>query len=226
MGNRKKVLGIGIDGVIRDMHSRFDSVYRKAFIKNDALVQMNDNFEYVPESEIGDAEEESLKKLVADKITLPVDTFDLLNHYHFETREKFEEFLEEYSFEIFGMSQAFPRAMDTVNKLQSFGEQTGLFETVLFSKDKRSSRISTYHFLAKAGCKVGCLRFVDEHVGKWDYCDALIDDCPYVFESKPQGKTSIKINREYNVYSDADYSFNSLPEISDGFLNKILTEQQ
>lgn len=225
MENRKKILGIGIDGVVRDMYSRFDSVYRKVFIKNDALVQMNENFEYVPEAESTE-EEESMRKLVDEKITLPVDTFDLLNHYHFETRDKFEEFLEEYSFEIFGMSSAFPRSMDAVNRLQTFGEQTGLFDTILFSKDKRSSRISTYHFLAKAGCKAGCLRFVEEHVSKWDYCDVLIDDCPYVFESKPEGKTSIKINRDYNIYSEADYSFNSLQEVSEGFLTKILGVQK
>lgn len=226
MGQRKKVLGIGIDGVLRDMHSRFDGVYRKVFIKNDALVNMNDNFEYVPETEQGEEDYKAIQRLVAEKITLPVDTFDLLNHYHFETREKFDEFLEEYSFEIFGMSTAFPRSMDSVNRIQVFGEQTGLFDTILLSKDKKSSRISTFHFLAKSGCKAGCVRFVDEHVNKWEHCDSLIDDCPYVFESKPEGNTSIKINRDYNVYSDADYSFNSLTEVNEGFLSKIFGKQQ
>jgi hypothetical protein len=221
----KKILGIGIDGVVRDMHFRFDQVYRKVFIKNDALVRMSDNFEYVPSEEPSEDETRALQRMIDEKITLPVDTFDMMNHYHFENKEKFDEFLEEYSFEIFGMSPAFPRSMDAVNRLQAFGEQAGYFDLVLFSKERRSARISTYHFLAKAGCRAECLRFVDEHVNKWNYCDVLIDDCPAVFESKPDGKKSIKINREYNVYVDADYSFNSLQEVSEGFMAKILGVQ-
>ena len=59
--NKKKTLGISIDGVIRDMHQQFDKQYRKVFIKNDELVKMDENFSYVATKEpttkdIGDLE--------------------------------------------------------------------------------------------------------------------------------------------------------------------------
>lgn len=217
----KKIIGIGIDGVIRNMHSGFDRAYRKSFIKNDSLVQMNEKFEYVPDSVV-DEDIDVLQKMIDEKIHLPVDTFDLMNHYHFESKEEFDKFIEDYSFEILGSAPFFHRAMDAVNRLQALGEESGLFEILLLSTEKKNSRISTYHFLAKAGCKVGALKFVDEHSMKWDCCDIIIDDCPHVFESKPEDKISIKIKRPYNAYSEADLSFDSVFEIDDASLLKVL----
>ena len=43
---KKLIIGVGIDGIIRNTHAAFDRVYRKVFIKNDSLVQMNERFEY------------------------------------------------------------------------------------------------------------------------------------------------------------------------------------
>ena len=40
-----RILGVTINEVLRDYHGQFDKIYRKAFIKNDSLVGMNDNFE-------------------------------------------------------------------------------------------------------------------------------------------------------------------------------------
>jgi hypothetical protein len=220
----KKIIGISIDGVIRNMHAGFDKSYRKAFIKNDSLVQMNEKFEFVPDSPVED-EIDSLQRMVDEKIHLPVDTFDLMNHYHFESKEECDKFFDDYSFEILGSAPFFHRAMDSINRIQALAESSGVFDVVLLSTEKSQSRISTYHFLAKAGCRVGALRFVDEHTMKWDYCDIIVDDCPYVFESKPAGKVSIKISRPYNAYSEADHSFESASEISADFIVKILKPQ-
>lgn len=221
---KKKVIGVSIDGVIRNMHAGFDKSYRKAFIKNDSLVQMNEKFEYVPDSADTD-EIDLLQKMVDEKIHLPVDTFDLMNHYHFESKEEFDKFLEDYSFEILGSAPFFHRAMDSINRIQALAESSGVFDVILLSTEKSQSRISTYHFLAKSGCKVGSLKFVDEHSKKWDYCDIIIDDCPYVFESKPEGKVSIKMSRPYNAYSQADHSFESAADIGADFLVKIFKPQ-
>ena len=37
MNKEKKILAIGVDGTIRDVHSQFDNWYRRTFIKNDSL---------------------------------------------------------------------------------------------------------------------------------------------------------------------------------------------
>lgn len=219
---RKKVLGISIDGVIRDSHGQFDTWYRRAFIKNDRLVGMDDSFQYVEKEETED-EQQKIQNLIDEKINLPVDTFDLLNHYSFENREEMETFMyNHYSFQIFASAQQFPKSMDSVNFLQIFGDSTELFDVVLFAKCKDSSIASTFHFLAKHVCKIRNVKFINEYENVWDFCDVVISDTPEVFETKPDDKVSLKINHMYNNYSEADYSFESVSEIkSEKFLRKI-----
>jgi len=218
----KKTIGIGIDGVVRDMFSQFDKIYRKTFIRNEALVQMDDNYTYIPGDEPTEELLDKIEEVEKEKIHLPVDTFDLLNHYSFPDKESFDKFFFDNAFEIFGSSSQYPRSFDVINRLQGFGEMSGLFDVVLLSKEKEMQISSTYHFLSKSGCKIKNIKFINEYQEKWNHCDVIIDDCPTVFENKPEGKISIKINQEYNVYSEVDYSFNSVNEINEKFLLKIL----
>jgi hypothetical protein len=222
--SRKKVLAISIDGVIRDLYSQFDSWYRRAYIKNDALVQMDDNFRYVESPEETEDDKLSLQRVIDEKINLPLDTFDLLNHYSFDSREELEKFMYiDYSFQIFASAQAYPKSMDAANFLQIFGDASDLFDVVLFGKCKDSSIVSTYHFLAKHACKVRSIKFVEEYEDVWDFADVVISDCPEVFETKKtKEQKSLKINHMYNNYSESDYSFNSINEIKDeNFIKKL-----
>lgn len=219
----KKILAIGIDGTIRDVFTQFDNWYRRTFIKNESLVQMDDNCNYVESAE--DTEEDilELQRNIDEKINLPLDTFDLLNHYFFENREDFEKFMyDDFSFQIFGSSQSFPKSMDSVNFLQIFGEVSKMFDVVLFAKCKNASIISTYHFLAKNACKVKNVKFIEDYKDVWEFADVVIGDCPEVFESKPNDKISIKINHMYNSYSQSDYSFDSINDIkNENFIKKL-----
>jgi 5'(3')-deoxyribonucleotidase len=216
-----KTLGISLDGVLRDIHSQFDIIYRKFFINNDSLVKADDNFSYLV-SEQTDTNEERIKELITAKINLPVTTYDLMNHYHFDSKEDFDNFFQTYAFEVFGMASQFPRAFDSANRLQAFGKGTDLFDTVLLVKGKDKIAQSTYHFLGKSGCKIENVRHVDTDAEKWNYCDVLIDDSPESFENKPDGKISIKISKEYNAYSTADYSFDNISAVfGELFLIKV-----
>ena len=221
--SKKKVLAIGIDGTIRDVFTQFDNWYRRTFIKNDSLVQMDDNFNYVESPEETEEEILEIQNQIDEKINLPLDTFDLLNHYHFDTREELENFMyNDFSFQIFGSSNSFPRSMDSVNFLQVFGEVSNMFDVVLFAKCKNASIVSTYHFLAKNACKIKNVKFIDDYSSVWNFSDVVISDCPEVFESKPDNKISIKINHMYNSYSESDYSFDSINEIkSESFIKKL-----
>jgi hypothetical protein len=222
MENKKMILGISLDGVIRDMYSKFDDVYRKAFINNDSLIEADENFTYaLPESVKDESEINKLEKLVNERINLPVNS-DLQNHYQFDSLESFQNFFQEYAFEIFATAGTFPKTPDTLNRLQGFGKTNGIFDTVLLVKGTDKIVTSTYHFLAKIGCKINKIIFVENDIDKWDYCDVLIDDSPESFENKPDGKTSIKISHEYNAYSDSDYSFETLNAIyNELFILKI-----
>ena len=226
MSKERKVLAIGIDGTIRDVFSQFDNFYRRTFIKNDSLVQMDDNYNYVESAEETEEEMLAMQRQIDDKINLPLDTFDLLNHYHFDTREDLDAFMyTDCSFQIFGSSHSFPKSMDSANFLQIFGEVSNLFDVVLFAKCKNTSIVSTYHFLAKNACKVKNISFVDEYEDVWNFADVVISDCPEVFETKPKGKSCIKINHMYNSYSETDYSFDSINEIKNENFIKSLFEK-
>ena len=87
--------------------------------------------------------------------------------------------------------------------------------------------ISTYHFLAKIGCKINKVVFVENDIDKWNYCDVLIDDSPESFESKPEGKTSIKISYVYNAYSESDYSFETINAVyNELFILKVFMPEK
>lgn len=228
MENRKKILGISLDGVIRDMFSKFDDVYRKAYIKNDSLVQADEGFNYVvSESNESENDLEKFEKLVKEKINLPVNTYDLQNHYQFESVESYKNFLQDYAFELYATAGTFPKAPDTLNRLQGFGKANGIFDTVLLVKGDDKMIISTYHFLAKIGCKINKVVFVENDIDKWNYCDVLIDDSPESFESKPEGKTSIKISHVYNAYSESDYSFETINAVyNELFILKVFMPEK
>ena len=253
MEKKIKTLGVNIDGVIREFHNQFDKQYRKVFIHNPSLVGVNEEThsfrEYTKE------EDDKLSELILEKerdlITLPVDSFELINHYKFDSKtitmtkleieedvnyapieftpkENLEQFLELYSFQIYGMAEEYTGAMEAVNKIQHIGLTSGLFDVVLLSSLKSKSIASTYTFLGKVNCRIRKIEFVSNESDKWNHCDALVDIMPVVFQTKPQGKTSIKINHLFNQWDAADFSYDSIKDICNkDFLNRIFkkTEQ-
>lgn len=221
-------LGISLDGVIRDVFSKFDDVYRKAYIKNDSLVQADDDFRYVvADTNESESDLDKLEKLIKEKINLPVNTYDLQNHYQFDSAESYYKFLQDYAFELFATAGTFPKAPDTLNRLQGFGKANGIFDTVLLVKGDDKMINSTYHFLAKIGCKINKVVFIDNDIDKWKHCDVLIDDSPESFESKPEGKISIKISHDYNAYSDSDYSFENINSVyNELFILKVFMPEK
>lgn len=219
-----KIIGISIDGILRDRFSQFDKMYRKRFIKNESLVKMDEFFRYVPEEE-NEGEIVRMQNLIEEKIKYPVDTFDLLNHYTFDSRDEFQIFLnQDYVFEIYGSAPPVPKAMDKANKLQKIGELDSVYEIVLFSHESDQAIQATYHFLAKSACRIKKIIFESDTNRIWDYCDIIITENPELIESKPEGKKSVKITTEYNKFDKGDYEFNSLVELDDLFLVKLIKE--
>ena len=117
-----KIIGINIDGVLRDKFTQFDKMYRKKFIKNESIVKMDEYFRYVPEDE-NEGEDMRLQNIINEKIKYPIDTFDLQNHYTFESKEEYNNFLNlDYVFVIYGSAPPVAKAMDKANKLQKIGD--------------------------------------------------------------------------------------------------------
>lgn len=220
-----KIIGISIDGVLRDKLNQFDKIYRKKYIKNESIVKMDEYFRYVPEEE-NEGEDSRIQNLINERIKYPIDTFDLLNHYKFDSKNEFVEFLnQDYVFEIYGSASPIPKAMDKANKLQKIGEINSLYEIVLFSQEQDQAIQATYHFLAKSACRIKKIIFENDINRIWDYCDLIITDNPEIIESKPENKKSIKIKESYNQFDIADYEYNSLNELQDNFLIDLIKEK-
>lgn len=210
-----KKLGITINGVLRDFNYQFEKYYKKEFIKNDALVQMDENF-YAVESEETEDEFQRMSRLERDLITTPIDTFDLMNHFRFDDKESFDKFLyQDYTFPIFGGAPAISRAFDYLLRIQDIGEANKMFEIIIISQEKTQAVTSTLHFLSKNGCRARNIKFVDNYSDAWNFCDVIVSETPEVFESKPENKVSIKMNTLYNQWSESDYTFESLSELND-----------
>lgn len=253
-----KKLGISIDGVIRDYLDAFDKQYKKVFIHNPSIIGMDSEFNVkLP----NDQEIEDLAKKIerdtADRISLPMDTFDLLNHYQFDETTEFafenafkppketelneyniepelenkiltpqmalEKFMyETYPFKIFGDSEEFQNATSYFNQIQAFGLKNNLFETVLFSNLKANAIPANFYFMHKVGCRARNFKVVSDNLEKWNYCDVLVDVIPEVFQNKPEGKISIKIDTLYNQWDETDYTIKSLKELNNEvLLNKL-----
>jgi len=235
-----KTLGISIDGVIRDFYSEFDKQYRKVFIHNPSIVEMNKDMTVKEKTEEDWTVLEKRIELEEKKlISLPLNSYNLLNHYKFEetiaidgeTILSPEEYLKEfmyqtYAFNIFGKAEEYKNACDTFNRIQSYGIQNNIYKTKLLTSNGGKSLTATWHFLATHGCRMRSFECVEEDYQKWEHCDILIDCIPEVIQNTPKGKTIIKIEHPFNKWDEVEHSFKSFSEINPNFIEDLLVGEK
>lgn len=217
-----KKLGICLDGVLRDKLYQFDKYYRKEYIKNNGLVQMTENFEVIDEED-GESETMRLSLLEKTKIHLPISTYDLTNHYEFESTEEFNIFNERFVFELFGSAPpVHSKAMDAANRICNAGIDTAKFQTYLICPGAEQAITATYYYLTRNTCRIGNIIFRQYTETLWNELDVIITDCPDILDSKPDGKLSIKIDGPYNATSNSNLAFNKIIDIyENGGLHQI-----
>lgn len=230
------VVGINIDGVIRDMNEQFDKQYRKIFIHNPSLVEMTKEMQA---KERTDEEQDDLEKIIELKtkelISLPLKSYDLTNHYRFEQtvaldgetilspQEALEDFmLNRFQFQIFGQAETYKGASDAFNKIQSYGLDNKVYETVLLTSYGGQALQATFHFLATHGIRTRYFRHVENEYDKWKYCDVLIDCVPEIIQDVPDNKILLKVEQPFNSWDSATHSFKSLSDIHPSFIEDLL----
>ena len=230
-----KTIGISIDGVLRNYFDQFDKQYRKTFIHNPSLVEMNQDMT-VKEQTQEDLEllEKKIELREKELISLPMNSYDLFNHYKFEDttsidgetilspKEALYEFMyQKYPFQIFGKAEEYPGACEAFNRIQSYGLQNKLYKTVLLTSIDGQALTATWHFLATHNCRMRNFICVENDYEKWDHCDILIDCVPEVIQDVPSGKKIIKIEHPFNQWDKVDNSFKSLSEINPNFIEEL-----
>ena len=201
------IVGITIDGVVRDFITKFESVYDK----------------YYPVEEGDETEEqEEIKERV-------IDTLNLLEHFHFKDgEEELNKLLYvDASLEIFGHAgEVKLNSVEHLNQLHNIIEDMG-HTPVVISKELNNSRPATLFFLSKLSAKVNNIIFVRDYDKKWDHVDVLITANPTTLNSKPNDKISIKVINHYNKNCDSDYTIVDIKELLDDkkLLGKILNTE-
>ena len=201
------IVGITIDGVVRDFITKFESVYDK----------------YYPVEEGDETEEqEEIKERV-------IDTLNLLEHFDFKGgEEELNKLLYvDASLEIFGHAgEVKLNSVEHLNQLHNIIEDMGHTPVVL-SKELNNSKPATLFFLSKLSAKVNNIIFVRDYDKKWDHVDVLITANPTTLNCKPNDKISIKVINHYNKNCDSDYTIVDLKEIIDDkkLLGKILNTE-
>ena len=164
-----------------------------------------------------------------------VTNLNLIEFFKFEDINKLNSFLYlEAPLEIFGHAdQMSDGLMNRFNTFLMDIKDDEEHEIEIVSREIDKSIPSTYFFLSKTSCRADKVRFVQNHVDKWDGLDVLITANPQALEAKPVGKISVKVKASYNQDVPADFEIDSIldfikdTELRDKILNtKIITYEE
>lgn len=171
---------------------------------NEVLRDFIGQFAYTYEKYVGEVDIEKT----------PVDSFDLMNHFKFDSVDEMNKFLFlEASLEVFGHAdQLHENLISQLNMFLMDAKDEEEHEIIITSKEVAKSIPSTYFFLSKLGCRADKVIFVSKYEDIWDNVDLLITANPKALETKPNEKLSIKINASYNNNSKSDFELDSILE--------------
>lgn len=135
----------------------------------------------------------------------------------FKTPRAYEKFVyEDYSFELFGKCPTCTKKLTeqlnewTENTLKDLDTDEPIDVMFVSPMEYGASIGNTYFFVSKLGTKIREVYLPTDSNTIWDRCDVLITANPDLLSNKPEGKTTIKINKDYNSECKADYSYETL----------------
>lgn len=214
-----KRIGIELNGVLRDTLEKFKQVYEKY------LVDYNDfeNTDKTYKLDLsGNTEEELLPEPFKYEILSEVSSLDLKNHFSFQNEEELYSFMyEEYTMELFGHAPS--TEMNTFNILNElYYNLRDNYDLLILSDEIGKSKPASLFFLAKFGCLLEKVIFYSQTTKNniWNEVDILLTANPTLLLEKPDDKTVIKFNTNYNKQIESQYEISSLSEF-DGVLKKL-----
>ena len=222
-------IGISINGVLRDYFGQIEKTHTKYFPPKD--VENEDGT--ITEGEPIEVKDYDLEKWVifpkeeveqAELVFDPnYDPFDKTNRENEnevlelvkkEENVTVQEFMyEKCTLEIFGSAdETVPYAMKTLNDLiLEYPEH----EFIVMSREGGLSVPSTYFFLSKTSCQCQNVKFVTNSKDHWNYVDMMVTDHPDIIESKPENKTCVVIDKDFNKFLDDTDRINSIKDLRD-----------
>jgi len=216
-------IGVSIDGVLRDLLGKIEETHTKYFPPKegeDGIEVLDydlDKWLTFPEEEVKQNEIEFdvdfVEEVVKEKEDIKLETK--------KTKVTIQEFLyERCTVEIFGYAEeSTSSAMETLNRLIIDNPQ---HEFVIISREGGMAIPSTFFFLAKTKSSCPNIKFVTEYSRVWDYVDVMVTDHPKIIDTKPNGKVSIIIDKDYNKDSNQNkMRFKTIKEIDSNILSEV-----
>jgi len=194
---------LSIDGVLRNTIQKFDYHYKDYFLNSDVENTESENTDFIYD------------------VTEPVYNDNLLNHYTFQSKEEFENFIFiEFPIEIFGHAGvSYPTSISDLNKMIYENKEHNF--TVVGLDELGKSKSATLFFLSKNGFLGNNIKFIrsDDIKDMWDKCDCWITDSEKIITECPKDKEVIKFNTNYNQYFTNQKEITKLTEIQEPWLN-------
>lgn len=196
-------IGIEINGVLRNTLGKIEQTYQKFMIDKTEGIEDSDDFEY--------------------KITTPINSLEIKNHFTFRDDEELLSFLyDEFPMEIFGHSQS--TEYSTFNDLNEiYFKLRNDNDFIIVSDEIGKSKPASLFFLSKFGCEFEKVKFYSNTTinSMWDEIDILLTANPALLLNYPSDKILIKYETEYNQEVDSKYTIKTIKE-----LEKVLEQLQ
>lgn len=188
-------IGIEINGVLRNTIGKIEQTYQKFMIDKTEGIEDEDSFEY--------------------KMSLPVTSLNLSEHFTFQNEEELYSFIyEEFPMEIFGHAQS--TEYTTFNDLNElYVKLRDNNDLIIVSDEMGKSKPASLFFLSKFGCLLEKVKFYSNHTinSMWDEIDVLLTSNPNLLLEYPSNKTIIKYETEYNKHIPSNNTILTLKDL-------------
>jgi len=193
-------IGIDINGVLRDTIGKFKTTYEKFLIDNNLEnLESENSFEY--------------------KVTEPIDSLDLMNHFSFPSKEEMFSFMfEDCPMEIFGHSPS--SEMTTFSDLNEiYIKHRNEIEFTIISDEISKSKPATLFFLSKFSCQFEKIIFYNE-ITK----NQILNDFDLIVTSNPDiiinyNNKVIKYKTLYNEKINSSKTIEKIKELDEIITN-------
>ena len=190
-------IGIEIYGVLRNTLGKIEQTYQKFMIDKTEGIEDADDFEY--------------------KITTPINSLEIKNHFTFRDDEELYSFLyEEFPMEIFGHSQS--AEYSTFNDLNDiYHRLRDNNDFIIVSDEIGKSKPASLFFLSKFGCEFEKVKFYSTSTlnSMWDEIDILLTSNPALLLNHPSDKILIKYVTDFNQDVESEYKINTIKELEE-----------
>jgi hypothetical protein len=235
---KKKIIAIDINEVIRSHWSSVEQHYLKymELMKDEPqIVHPFNSYEYLNHFKFKEkiVDVKYLKEVLAK---IPTELYHEKNsdgtyksdvHLFDSVKEtltpqnQLENFLyNEYLWEVFGnCGKVYSNVAQDVNDL--YKKYMDDYQFKIVSLEEYRSIPPTLFFLSKVAIQIPDYSFYGDPARLWKECDICITTNPKLLDSKPSGKISIKINREFNSNTNAVHAYDNISDLLTVDLSKI-----